>query len=297
MAPVTRIAASVAFSISTTLVLMFIASRFPGMEIPLAYWIFGVLCPGVISFVVTVHLVRQTERIRELQRERENFLRLLSHDMRAPQASIIALLDSPSVDCDPELARKISAYANRTLRLADNMVQLSRAQLLEFRPEELNIVDIGLDAVDALTPQARAKHIRLEEVIEDEEILIQGEPSLLARAFINLLDNAVKFSPDSSVVRFAISRTQHDKRDAVVCSVSDTGIGIPDGQMAALFTAFEGARPSPASEAASTGTGTGLGLAFVKTVVARHGGTILCDSQEGRGTTFRIVLPAIAGTA
>ncbi|MFX8782184.1 hypothetical protein ABTM76_20130, partial [Acinetobacter baumannii] len=83
----------------------------------------------------------------------------------------------------------------RTLRLADDMVQLSRAQLLQFKPEELNIVDIGHDAVDALAPQARSRRITVEESSDASEILIRGEPSLLARAFINLLDNAVKFSP------------------------------------------------------------------------------------------------------
>ena len=132
MAPVTRIAASMAFSISVTLILMFAISRFPGLEIPLPYWIFGVVCPGAISFTVTLQLVRQTEHIRELQSQREDFLRLLSHDMRAPQASIIALLDTPNAPCDPDLAQRIRANANRTLRLADNMVQLSRAQLLQF---------------------------------------------------------------------------------------------------------------------------------------------------------------------
>ena len=276
-----------AFSISATLVLMFIASRFPGMEIPLQYWIFGAVCPGLISCVVTVQLVRQTERIRALQREREDFLQLLSHDMRAPQASIIALLDSPAMRWTPEQTQRVRTYAQRTLKLADDMVQLSRAQMLQFRPEELNIVDIGRDAVDALAPQARSRRITFEETSEDSEILIRGEPSLLARAFINLLDNAVKFSPESSVVRFAISRTCLDKRELVVCSVSDAGAGIPDGQLAALYSRF-------GSTVAGRGGGVGLGLAFVKTVVTRHGGTIHCDSREGRGTTFSIALPTLA---
>ena len=278
------------FSVSATLILMYVVSRFPGMAIPLQYWIFGALCPAIISFVVTVQLVRQTERIRELQRQREDFLQLLSHDMRAPQASIIALLDSPAITWNPETTQRIRTYAQRTLRLADDMVQLSRAQLLQFKPEELNIVDIGHDAVDALAPQARSRRITVEESSDASEILIRGEPSLLARAFINLLDNAVKFSPESSVVRFAISRALQDRREMVVCSVSDAGVGIPDDHMAALYRRFEGARAGPAGGVG----GAGLGLAFVKTVITRHGGTIHCDSSEGQGTTFRVMLPAMA---
>lgn len=284
-----RVVASVAFSISTTLVLMFMVSRFPGMEIPVPYWIFGTLCPGVISFVVSLQLVRQTQRIRELQRQREDFLELLSHDMRAPQASIIALLDRPGVECEPELAQRIRSYAHRTLKLAEDIVQLSRAQQLEFKPQELNIVDIGQDAVDALAPQALSRRITLEEVINDEEILVRGEPSLLARALINLLDNAVKFSPEASVVRFAIARTMQDKRELVVCSVSDSGSGIPPEEMETLYSRFAKGR-------GGAGGGAGLGLAFVKTVVTRHDGAIHCDSAEGRGTTFRILLPVLAGS-
>ncbi len=289
MSQIKRVVAAVAFSISATLMLMFTVSRFPGMEIPPAYWIFGSACSGVISFLVSMQLVRQAERIAALQREREEFLQLLSHDMRAPQASIIALLDQNAPSLKPELSQRIKDYANRTLHLADGMVQLSRAQMLQYKFEELNIVDIGQDAIDALAPLARSRRITFEENIAESEILISGEPWLLVRAFMNLLDNAVKYSAESSVVRLTISRKIQDIRGSVVCSVSDSGIGIPDGQMAALFRRFEVGRCGPAGGLG----GAGLGLAFVKTVVMRHGGTIHCDSRLGIGTTFSIELPAI----
>ena len=289
MSQIRRVIASVAFSISSTLMLMFVVSRFPGMEIPPAYWAFGAVCPGIISLVVSLRLVRQSERIAALQREREEFLQLLSHDMRAPQASIIALLDQYAPSLNPELSRRIKDYAHRTLHLADGMVQLSRAQMLQYKFEELNIVDIGQDAVDALAPLARSRRITFEENIAESEILIRGEPSLLVRAFMNLLDNAVKYSAESSVVRLTIARKFQDIRGSVVCSISDSGIGIPDGQMAALFRRFEVGRSGPAGGLGSVG----LGLAFVKTVVTRHGGTIHCDSRVGMGTTFSIEFPAI----
>jgi signal transduction histidine kinase len=213
--------------------------------------------------------------------------------MRAPQASIIALLDhNDPGDWGPETAQRIKTYARRTLKLADDFVHLSRAQILQYELATLNIVDIAYDAIDALWPQARLRQISLDVTIEDDEILIRGEHSLLMRALINLLDNAVKFSTDSSVVRFAMSRTLREQREFVVCSVIDTGVGIPPEKMATLFSRFASARPNPTGGVG----GVGLGLAFVKTVVTRHGGTIHCDSQEGKGTTFRIELPAVAGT-
>ncbi len=291
MSPSARVIASVAFSVGATLVLMFAVSRFPGMEIPPQYWVFGTICPGIISFLVVTQLVRQSDRIQLLQREREDFMQLLSHDMRAPQASIIALLDHATpADWGPELAQRIRICANRTLKLADDMVQLSRAQLEQYKFEELNLVNIAHDAIDALTPQAHLRQISIEEAFESDEILIRGEPSLLARALINLLDNAVKFSAGPAVVHFAMTRTFRENREFVACSVIDQGVGIPDAQMKSLYGRFEGVRAGPARGIG----GVGLGLVFVKAVVTGHGGTIHCNSEEGRGTTFRVELPLVA---
>ncbi len=244
----------------------------------------------LLGFVIRIV---DTTTITLMQRQREDVLQLLTHDMRAPQASIIAMLDhADPADWGPEMAQRIKTYASRTLKLADDFVQLSRAQLLQYKFTELNFVDIGYAAVDALSPQARLRKISLEIAIEEDEIMVRGEPSLLSRALMNLLDNAVKFSSDGAIVRLTMSRTIRERRESVVCSVSDSGVGIPREQMAALYNRFENVRSGP------TGAdGVGLGLAFVKTVVTRHGGTILCDSEEGVGTTFRVELPTIAAIA
>ena len=276
-----RVSAAVAFSVSATLALMFAISRFPGLDIPVPYWIFGALCPAVLSFTVSLLLARQTERIRELQGQRDALVELLSHDMRAPQASIITLLDHAESGWTPDLAARIRVYAVRTLKLADDMVHLSRAQMPNYRLEELDLGEIARDAVDALVPQAGVRRVAFELTGDADVVLVRGEPSLLVRALINLLDNAVAFSPAGGVVRFAISRPA---RDRVVCAISDPGPGIPPELRIGLFQRFAPGRVG----------GAGLGLALVKTVVERHGGTIACDSGADRGTTFRLELPALA---
>ena len=286
-----RVAASVVFSISVTLVLMFAISRFPGLEIPLPYWIFGTICPGVLSLSVSLLLARQTERIHQLQRQRDEFIDLLSHDMRAPQASILALLDDPATPWNPDLIQRIKSNALRTLALADGMVHLSRAQMPHYRLDEVDLVGIAQDAVDALAPQAGIRRVTLALSSGEDNLPVRGEASLLARALINLLDNAVRFSPAGSTVRLAIARAG---RERAVCAISDNGPGIPADRLPGLFQRFATGGALRSGPGTPPAGGTGLGLAFVMTVVGRHGGTIACDSREGLGTTFRLELPALA---
>lgn len=239
---------------------------------------------ALIGFVIRI---ADTNNATAIQGQREELLQLLTHDMRAPQASIIMLLDQANKsDWNSDLSKRIVTYAKRTLKLADDFVQLSRVQSKQYKFQILNFCDIGKEAVDALAPQASARQIVLNVLIEDDEILVSGDPSLLQRALINLLDNAIKFSPVGSGIEIVISRTGRDQKKSVACSVIDNGVGIPLAQMGALYDRFERVSASSASDPG----GAGLGLAFVKAVMTRHGGTIHCESREGLGTTFRIEL-------
>ena len=236
------------------------------------------------------HVIRivDTTAITALQRQREDVLQLLTHDMRAPQASIIALLDHAGpAEWAPDLAARIRGYANRTLKLADDFVQLSRAELMAGNFQDLDIVDTGCEAVDALGPQARARRITLDFAAPEDELVVRGEPSLLARALINLLDNAIKFSADGSTVRLVLSRITRDQRDHARCTVADSGPGIAADQLAMLYQRFARAGSGPTRGI----DGVGLGLAFVHTVAMRHGGTIQCESSPGQGACFHLDIP------
>ena len=224
-----------------------------------------------------------TTRDRELRRQREDVLRLLSHDMRAPQSSILALLDGAESDrIDAELGARIRGYARRTLELADDFVNLSRAQLLEFIPVLLDLAELARDAADALWPQARARGLKLVVTApEDTEVLVAGEASLLARMLINLADNAIKYADPAGTIELSVT-SEGDK--AAVC-VTNCGPDIPEAAITELFERFTRA----GGHAGST-EGAGLGLAFVATVAARHGGSASCSSGGGM-TAFTVTLP------
>jgi CHASE2 domain-containing sensor protein len=230
-------------------------------------------------------IVRFTDisALRAAGRQREQVLQLLTHDMRSPQVSILSLLESPGEDKPPPgLARRIESYARRTLALADDFVHLARAESAPLTLEEIDLGALMLDAADDLWPQASAKGVSVKAQAPDEEYLVRADRSLMTRALINLIGNAVKYTDAGGEVTAGVWRDGQD----IVCAIADTGRGMAPEQLARLFERFH------RGAAAKSSDGVGLGLAFVQTVIQRHGGRIGCDSVEGRGSTFTLRLPA-----
>lgn len=219
------------------------------------------------------------------RKEREETLRFLSHDIRTPLASILALIAaSKSADLSPELSRRLSGHAQRSLDLADGFIHLARAQMLDFQMRPLNLPDLMQDAVDELWPQITAHKISIVTEGDDQELLAMGERTLLTRALINLIDNAIKYAGDGSKITCSCSRGRIDRRPAAVCRIADNGAGLSADQVDTLLGGFQ---RGPASHQ----RGAGLGLSFVQTVVQRHGGQLHCDSAPGQGAAFTIALP------
>jgi CHASE2 domain-containing sensor protein/signal transduction histidine kinase len=263
---------------------------------------------GWIAGLVDVSALHAAER------QREDALRLLSHDMRSPQASILALVEIERARSEPVLARglleRIERYAQRALTLADDFVQLARAESQTYVLEPLSMTELLIDASDEVWPQAHARRITLQtgpdgDADADDGHWICADRSLITRALVNILNNAVKYSPPDtritcsvrsldtvgtpgSVAQAAAAGTT--KR--VACTIRDEGYGIPKEQQAGLFERF---RRFHATERPEVG-GAGLGMAFVKTVVTRHGGDVEVVSAPGEGTAFTIVLPALDDT-
>lgn len=219
-------------------------------------------------------------------RQREEILQLLTHDMRSPQVSILALLDGAGEEAaPPKLAERIAGYARRTLALADNFVHLARAETEHYVLEPVDLGDLLLDAVDDLWPQSSARRIEVTTRGGDEERLVLADRSLLTRALINLVDNAIKYTEPGGFVRCGLDLDPAG--DAVVCTIADSGRGMSSEQLSHLFERFQRA-PSAGQPHID---GVGLGLAFVHAVILRHGGAITCESRPGRGTTFTVTLP------
>ncbi|MPT47598.1 MAG: CHASE2 domain-containing protein [Sphingobium sp.] len=226
--------------------------------------------------------------------EREEMLQFLSHDMRSPQAAIIALLKShPDAAKNPSLRDRILRYAEHTLRLADDFVQLARIQSRPSPNEPIDVSDALAQAADIIWSRAQAKHIQIirneqgSDTAQDEDywpdLWINGDPGALVRAFTNLLSNAVQMSPEGSIITCEAIRDG----DYVVVSVSDNGPGLPIERRDHPFARFGYSSPSNSAE----GHGSGLGLAYIEAVAHYHGGTAHYTENPGGGACFSLRLP------
>jgi CHASE2 domain-containing sensor protein/two-component sensor histidine kinase len=223
--------------------------------------------------------------IRAAQERREEILQLLTHDMRSPQASILALLAQTDANATAApVAGRIRALAQRTLALADAYVRLSRAESAQLKLEALDAADVLVEAVDAVWPQAQAKGVTLTAT-PDDEALIEADRSLVTRALINLIDNAVRHAPSGSAVVCWIEPAEGE----IAFVVQDHGPGLEPERMASLFKRF-----GAVGSAAVKSGGVGLGLALVRATALRHGGRIDCQSRPGEGAAFRLILPRTA---
>jgi signal transduction histidine kinase len=235
-------------------------------------------------------IVRLTDitSIKAAAQQREDILQLLTHDMRSPQVSILSLLArSPPQQLPAELAARIEAYARRTLALADDFVRLARAEGAVYQLETINLGDLLQFAVDDVWPQSAAKGVAVGVHGVEEEYLVEAERSLLQRALINLLDNAVKFTDSGGRVDCRLHAGDSGARREVSCVIADTGPGMTAEQREYIFERFGRGAPG------RRGDGAGLGLAFVQAVATRHGGSIDCQSEPGKGSVFTLTLPLV----
>lgn len=227
--------------------------------------------------------------LHEAERRRDDAMKFLSHDMRSPLTAILALLslnreDAVELPADEMLSR-IRRLASRSLALAESFVQLARAEPPEHEREAVDLADIVMDAADDCWSQAQSKRIVIDVDVPPNAAQTLGDRELIRRAVINLVNNAVKFSPHKSRVVCAVSLVDEDW----CVAVRDEGRGIAFEDRELLFKKY--ARLGECEPDAEPGVG--LGLAFTKTVVDRHNGRIEVDSVLGVGSEFRLYLKAM----
>lgn len=220
-------------------------------------------------------------------RQREQALHLLTHDMRSPQTSILALL-ATTPNAPPELAERITANAKRTLALADGFVQLARAEVTPVALEPVDLADVVIEAMDEVWPQSVQRGIRIEQTGGDSPLMVLGDRGVLARALVNLLGNAVKYGPEGSRITVALSEQPSADGPTVSVVIADEGPGFSQEEVATAFEPFQRFQ-RPGHDFAANGVG--LGLAFVHAAVARHGGEVWCRSEPGAGAEFTVRLP------
>lgn len=229
------------------------------------------------------------ERQRAAQAAREQTLRFVSHDLRAPLASIVTVTEGEAegdADC-PARVQLAGRYAQKALDLADDLVRLGKAEALD--PERFEATDLAAlaeEAADEAWPLAERRQGRIDVDIGCRgEATVMADRALLRRALVNLLDNAVKYGPPAGVVRLAVA---DDGPAGYRLEVADAGPGIAPERLGDLFDRYRSGGDG------RRGSGVGLGLVIVKTIVERHGGSVAAASEPGRGATFTVRLPATA---
>ena len=231
----------------------------------------------------------QNERLRELDGMKDEFIGLVSHELRTPLTSIIGYVkllrdDRTSEANADQYAEVIQRNSQRLLRLVEDLLFLSQTHsgTMHVDPRSADLAEITEGAVEEMRPEADRKHIALMFSPACTPRL-PVDATRINQLLGNLISNAVKFTPNGGRVEVKVG-TDGDK---AVLEVTDTGVGIPAADRDRIFDRFF--RSAIATQQVIPGTG--LGLTIAKNIVAAHHGTITVVSDEGRGSTFRILLP------
>ncbi len=248
----------------------------------------------LLPFVVDEHsdaglmmTMSDISKIRQQQREKNQLIDFLSHDVRSPLVSQLAMLDGirqSRITWGSTVLEDLARYARRSLNLSEQFLQITRAEQSDGNDfYEFDLLSALDNSVDALDQQANAKQITLQNQVEDSAWLT-GNAELVERAITNVLGNAIKYSPANTVIQLSLSR----HKDRVALHIKDQGMGIDQEEIPHIFKRFRRQRHSEVSGE----KGAGLGLNFVKVVMEKHGGQIHVTSTLGQGSTFTLEFPA-----
>lgn len=234
------------------------------------------------------------ERLREVDQVKDAFVSSVSHELRTPITSILGYTEMLEEGAYGELApealdavRRLGANSTRLLSLIDDLLTLSRVQDegLSFADRLVDLRKIVAAGTTVVAPTLERRELELTVDLPDDPVPFLGDRDMLERVVINLVGNAVKFTPEGGRVGVALAA----ESDAAVLTVSDTGIGIPREEQEQLFSRFF--RSSLAQQQAIPGSGLGLSIAHA--IVEQHGGSMSVDSEPGQGTTFHVRLPLL----
>ena len=240
------------------------------------------------------HVEEVNAKLKRENQYKSDFLAIVSHELRTPLTSILAFTDlmADNVSSENALAAKqleeIDKNGRILLEMVDNVLETARIQA---GSEKLNLELVDLNDVVGMVEAsseslALKKHIALSTRVAPDVPLIESDWEKVRRILVNLVSNAIKFTPENGSVEVGVT---YDPDAAIVTiDVTDTGIGIPADKQELIFERF-------AQENMSTVRrygGSGLGLSLVKDLAAMLGGAVSVESELGRGSTFRVVLPA-----
>jgi signal transduction histidine kinase/ligand-binding sensor domain-containing protein/AraC-like DNA-binding protein len=256
-----------------------------------------------------IQLEKQSGKLKEMDRVKSRFLTNISHEFRTPLTLIMGPLEQMIADCPNHEEKKKKKYtlmlrnAQRLLRLINQLLELSKLDSgkMKLQAAEFDIIRFVKGIVSSFHLLAEQNDLDLrfhaylpEEIGENGDVSLFIDPRKMEDVMCNLLINAVKFTPAGGRIMVEVSydpsahlHVSGDMVEFVEISVSDTGPGIPDDQLAHIFDRFYQADTSHDTPK----KGTGIGLSLVKELVEIHHGTVMAGNREGGGTTFTIRLP------
>ena len=246
----------------------------------------------------TAELQKALERVSELSQLKANFISNISHELRTPLTHIkgyIELMITASLGSITEEQRhalQISQQSsNRLETLIEDLIMVSLASRgeLSINQEDVDIKRIANLAVKSSFGKAADRGINLHAVIDEDVPLVQADSQKTAWVLHQLIDNGIKFTASDGSVVVSVKK---EGENLVIISVTDTGIGIPANQLNDIFEPFHQLDGSSTRHYG----GTGLGLSLVRQIIEAHGSMLDVQSVEGRGSTFKFPLLAVAGT-
>lgn len=237
---------------------------------------------------------RYEQRLKELDRMKSDFVSNVSHELRTPltaiKGSVDNMLDGLTGSLNEKQGRyltRIKSNADRLTRLINDILDLSRIEAgkIDHKPAVVPLVALAKEVAEGLRPVAAEKLISLEVASSDASVTAWADRDKVIQVLMNLIGNAVKFTPTNGRVSVTIERNGDEW---VQTSVADTGPGIPLEEADKIFDKFYQVAQGGKQKA----RGTGLGLAISKALVEMHGGRIWMESEAGGGSTFSFTLPA-----
>jgi signal transduction histidine kinase len=247
-------------------------------------------------------LAEMVDKLQEADRIKSNFLATVSHELRTPLTSVIGysemLLEGIAGALNDEqrdYVRTVMEKGDQLLQLITGILDISRMEAGEMRVRRtpFDFGEVVRVAMSTVTPAARRKRVVLDTVVPENLPDAFGDRDKTRQVVLNLVGNAVKFTPEGGTVRVSVAlgglarEDKHAGAPGLRVAVSDTGIGIPADSLQRVFDPFYQVDNSSTREYG----GTGLGLSIVKRFVEAQGGQVWLESEVGRGTTFTFTMP------